>query len=351
MTQLLIVMQILLSLVVGVYFFRQLRRDRDARPRAPRGARRGGARAPSALHPPFQPLNEAVRPRSFAEIVGQEEGVRALKAVLCGENPQHVLIYGPPGVGKTCAARLALEAAKRSEGTPFREDAPFVEMDATCLRFDERAIADPLFGSVHDPIYQGAGPLGQSGVPQPKEGAVTRAHGGVLFLDEIGEMHPVQMNKLLKVLEDRMVRFDSAYYDPTDEATPAYIHDIFQNGLPADFRLIGATTRSPADIPPALRSRCMEIYFRPLEREELALVAENAARRAGYALSGRTRRWWPPMPTAPAPRSTSCSWRRPRRGRKSGRSITRADVEYVAACSRRALAREPEPVRAIRRGR
>ena len=64
-------------------------------------------------------------------------------------------------------------------------------MDATCLRFDERAIADPLFGSVHDPIYQGAGPLGQSGVPQPKEGAVTRAHGGILFLDEIGEMHPV----------------------------------------------------------------------------------------------------------------------------------------------------------------
>ena len=113
--------------------------------------------------------------------------MRALKAVLCGENPQHVLIYGPPGVGKTCAARLALEAAKRSAGTPFREDAPFVEMDATCLRFDERAIADPLFGSVHDPIYQGAGPLGQSGVPQPKEGAVTRAHGGILFLDESGE--------------------------------------------------------------------------------------------------------------------------------------------------------------------
>ena len=287
MAQLLTVMQILLSLIVGVYFFRQLRRDRDARPARCREARAEAEHVRRLRSIRLsRPLNEAVRPRSFDEIVGQEEGVRALKAVLCGENPQHVLIYGPPGVGKTCAARLALEAAKRSAGTPFREDAPFVEMDATCLRFDERAIADPLFGSVHDPIYQGAGPLGQSGVPQPKEGAVTRAHGGILFLDEIGEMHPVQMNKLLKVLEDRIVRFDSAYYDPTDEATPAYIHDIFQNGLPADFRLIGATTRGPADIPPALRSRCMEIYFRPLEREELALVAENAARRAGYALSG-----------------------------------------------------------------
>ena len=35
------------------------------------------------------------------------------------------------------------------------------------------------------------GQLGAQGVPQPKPGAVTKAHGGVLFLDEIGELHPV----------------------------------------------------------------------------------------------------------------------------------------------------------------
>ena len=344
MAQLLTVMQILLSLIVGVYFFRQLRRDRDARPARCREARAEAEHVRRLRSIRLsRPLNEAVRPRSFDEIVGQEEGVRALKAVLCGENPQHVLIYGPPGVGKTCAARLALEAAKRSAGTPFREDAPFVEMDATCLRFDERAIADPLFGSVHDPIYQGAGPLGQSGVPQPKEGAVTRAHGGILFLDEIGEMHPVQMNKLLKVLEDRIVRFDSAYYDPTDEATPAYIHDIFQNGLPADFRLIGATTRGPADIPPALRSRCMEIYFRPLEREELALVAENAARRAGYALSGEDAALVAAYADSARTAVNLVQLAAATARQEERRSITRADVEYVAACSRRALAREPQP--------
>ena len=344
MAQLLTVMQILLSLIVGVYFFRQLRRDRDARPARCREARAEAEHVRRLRSIRLsRPLNEAVRPRSFDEIVGQEEGVRALKAVLCGENPQHVLIYGPPGVGKTCAARLALEAAKRSAGTPFREDAPFVEMDATCLRFDERAIADPLFGSVHDPIYQGAGPLGQSGVPQPKEGAVTRAHGGILFLDEIGEMHPVQMNKLLKVLEDRIVRFDSAYYDPTDEATPAYIHDIFQNGLPADFRLIGATTRGPADIPPALRSRCMEIYFRPLEREELALVAENAARRAGYVLSGEDAALVAAYADSARTAVNLVQLAAATARQEERRSITRADVEYVAACSRRTLAREPQP--------
>ena len=286
MTLLLTAMQRMLTLVVGLYFSA----SSAATARRVRPAARGAPRwntcaifAPSA----FPAAQRGRAPRSFAEIVGQEEGVRALRAVLCGKDPQHVLIYGPPGVGKTCAARLALEAAKRSEGTPFAEDAPFVEMDATCLRFDERAIADPLFGSVHDPIYQGAGPLGQSGVPQPKEGAVTRAPRRRAFSRRDREMHPVQMNKLLKVLEDRVVRFDSAYYDPGDEATPAYIHDIFQHGLPADFRLIGATTRSPADIPPALRSRCMEIFFRPLEREELAQVAENAAQRAGCSLSRR----------------------------------------------------------------
>ena len=39
--------------------------------------------------------------------------LKALRAALCGPNPQHVLIYGPPGVGKTAAARLVLVNATR----------------------------------------------------------------------------------------------------------------------------------------------------------------------------------------------------------------------------------------------
>lgn len=231
------------------------------------------------------PLSEKARPAKMNEVIGQEEGIRALRAAMCGPNPQHVIIYGPPGCGKTCAARLVLEEARRQKDSPFDKNSKFVEVDATCVRFDERAIADPLMGSVHDPIYQGAGALGSAGVPQPKPGAVSRAHCGILFLDEIGELHPVQMNKLLKVLEDRRVMLDSAYYNPDDATIPRYIHDIFHNGLPADFRLVGATTRSPSEISPALRSRCMEVFFRALTPEEIALIASGAAERAGCAMA------------------------------------------------------------------
>lgn len=230
-----------------------------------------------------EPLSEQMRPSSLEEIIGQEKAIRALRAALCTPNPQHVLIYGPPGVGKTAAARLILEEAKRKGGSPFLHTAKFIEIDATTLRFDERNIADPLMGSVHDPIYQGAGAFGQAGVPQPRPGAICEAHGGVLFIDEIGELHPIQMNKLLKVLEDRVAHFQSSYYSRQDKAIPPYIHQIFQKGLPADFRLIGATTRSPEEIPDALRSRCTEIFFERLKKEDMEQIAEHTLQRTGIS--------------------------------------------------------------------
>ncbi len=222
-----------------------------------------------------KPYSETLRPLNISEIIGQDDAILALKAAICTDNPQHVLIYGPPGVGKTAASRLLLEEAKRNPRSPFNENSKFIEIDATTLRFDERSIADPLIGSVHDPIYQGAGEFGNFGIPRPHEGAVTKANGGILFIDEIGELHSTQMNKLLKVLEDRKVFFTSSYYNPGNTNIPEYIHDIFKNGLPADFRLIGATTRRPEEIPQALRSRCIEIYFNELLPEDIMKISEN----------------------------------------------------------------------------
>lgn len=273
------------AVVIGLYFWNLLRQQQTNKWAVDRESRKEMEKLHRMKRIALtEPLSERTRPASFDEIIGQAEGLRALRAALCGPNPQHVIIYGPPGVGKTAAARLVLEEAKRSPLSPFGESAAFVEVDATTARFDDRGIADPLLGSVHDPIYQGAGPLGIAGIPQPKPGAVTKAHGGILFIDEIGELHPIQMNKLLKVLEDRRVFLESAYYSAEDPNIPPHIHEIFQKGLPADFRLVGATTRMPHEIPPAIRSRCLEVFFRPLHPEEIGVIARNAARKIAFSL-------------------------------------------------------------------
>ncbi|MDD4675309.1 MAG: ATP-dependent protease LonB [Syntrophaceticus schinkii] len=277
------IIQIVFVVVVGLYFWNLLRSQQGTRVAVDRESKKELEKIQRLRRISLaEPLAERTRPQRFEEIIGQEEGLKALRAALCGPNPQHVLIYGSPGVGKTAAARLVLEEAKSNSLSPFGRNAKFVEMDATIARFDERGIADPLIGSVHDPIYQGAGAMGVAGIPQPKPGAVTKAHGGILFIDEIGELHPIQLNKLLKVLEDRKVVLESAYYNSEDTHIPAHIHDIFQNGLPADFRLIGATTRLPEEISPAVRSRCVEVFFRSLLPEEIRKIAENAVQRVGF---------------------------------------------------------------------
>ena len=283
LTVALMIIQVFFAVVIGMYFWNLLRSQQSNRTAVDRESKKEMEKLRKLRSVTLsKPLTEKTRPATVEEIIGQKEGLRALKAALCGPNPQHVLIYGPPGIGKTAAARVILEEAKKNPLSPFRQDAVFIETDATIARFDERGIADPLIGSVHDPIYQGAGAMGVAGIPQPKPGAVSKAHGGVLFIDEIGELHSSQMNKLLKVLEDRKVFLESSYYNSEDMNIPSHIHDIFQNGLPADFRLVGATTRTPQEIPPAIRSRCMEIFFRPLLPEEIALITENAVGKIGF---------------------------------------------------------------------
>jgi len=280
-----VMIQIFFIIVIGLYFFNLLRGQQGSKVAVTKESKKELEKLEKLRQVKLsEPLSERTRPSSFSDIVGQQEGIQALRAALCGPNPQHVIIFGPPGVGKTAAARLVLEDAKKNPHSPFNEESKFLEVDGATSRFDERGIADPLIGSVHDPIYQGAGAMGIAGIPQPKPGAVTKAHGGILFIDEIGELHPVQINKLLKVLEDRKVMLESAYYSSEDTNIPSHIHDIFQNGLPADFRMIAATTRLPQEIPPAIRSRCVEIFFRGLLPHEISIIGEKAARKIGVPI-------------------------------------------------------------------
>ncbi len=274
------ILNFIFAAIIGIYFLRLLLTQNNSSQAVARESRSELEKLAKLRSLKLsEPLSEKTRPQSFNEIIGQEDAIKMLRAALCGPNPQHILIYGPPGVGKTAAARLVLEEAKINPISPFGSKATFIELDAATARFDERGIADPLIGSVHDPIYQGAGPMGVAGIPQPKPGAVSKAHGGILFIDEIGELHNIQINKLLKVLEDRKVLLESAYYNKENSKIPEHIHSIFQKGLPADFRLVGATTRSPNEIVPAIRSRCLEVYFKPLTASDIMTIAENASRR------------------------------------------------------------------------
>jgi Lon-like ATP-dependent protease len=277
--------QLIFGVVIGLYFWNLLKSQQSRKAVITKVSDKENMKLRQMRNVKLsEPLSSLSRPSTFSEIIGQEEGISILRSALCGPNPQHVIIYGPPGVGKTAAARLVLKEACANPRSPFKESAKFIEVDATICRFDERNIADPLIGSVHDPIYQGAGSMGAAGIPQPKPGACTRAHGGILFVDEIGELHPLQLNKLLKILEDRKVMLDSAYYNENDKNIPDHIHDIFQNGLPADFRLVGATTRMPSELPPALRSRCMEIFFKPLDHKSIKTITRSAAEKIRLVL-------------------------------------------------------------------
>jgi ATP-dependent Lon protease len=226
-----------------------------------------------------------LRPSLLEDVVGQDAAIRALLGKIASPFPQHVVLYGPPGVGKTTVARLALERAKSATYSPFSKDAPFIEVGGSTLRWDPRETTNPLLGSVHDPIYQGSRrDFAEGGIPEPKLGLVTKAHGGVLFIDELGELDPMLQIKLLKVLEDKRVNFESSYYDESDPNVPAYVKRLFAQGAPADFVLIGATTRMPEEIDPAIRSRCAEVFFTPLNQSHIMQIVTSAAQRLSAKL-------------------------------------------------------------------
>ena len=145
MNSVIMITQFFFTLVVGMYFFTKLRNEKSDSETLANNSKKEAEHLNCMRHIHLsEPVTETARPKNVNEIIGQDDGIRAIKAALCGPDPQHILIYGPAGVGKTAAARVALECAKKSNGTPFSKNAKFIETDATIMRYDERSIADPL---------------------------------------------------------------------------------------------------------------------------------------------------------------------------------------------------------------
>lgn len=123
--------------------------------------------------------------------------------------PGSVLIYGESGTGKEYLARQIYEASDYSAGK-------FVPVNCGAIPIE--LFESELFGYVEG-AFTGAKKGGKTGL-------IEQANGGVLFLDEIGEMPLLQQVKLLRVLQDRKVR-------PLGGARE----------IEVDFKLIAATNR------------------------------------------------------------------------------------------------------------
>jgi len=123
---------------------------------------------------------EALGGESFGELVGGSEPMRVLFAELrrLSRESGHVLLEGETGTGKELAARAIHAHSERRRG-------PFRVVDFTLLT--EANVDAELFG--------------RPGVP----GAFEAAAGGIVFLDEVGELRPELQPRLLRVLETREV--------------------------------------------------------------------------------------------------------------------------------------------------
>jgi DNA-binding NtrC family response regulator len=133
---------------------------------------------------------EVDRARGLGEIVGESAPMRQLLA-LCervAASDATVLILGESGTGKELLARTLHRVGPRA-------DQPFVAFDCSALA--PSLLEAELFGHEKG-AFTGAG--------KARRGLFREAHGGTIFLDEIGDIAPQIQNKLLRVLQEREIK-------------------------------------------------------------------------------------------------------------------------------------------------
>jgi two-component system response regulator PilR (NtrC family) len=158
----------------------------------------------------FALRRDAAGRNSLENIVGVSSGMERLKSTIrtVASTNSTVLVQGESGTGKELVARAVHACSPRAAE-------PFVSIN--CGAFPETLLESELFGYVKGAF---------TGANQNKRGLFEVAHGGTIFLDEIGEMTLAMQVKLLRVLQERLVRPVGG----TGE-------------IPVDVRVIAATNR------------------------------------------------------------------------------------------------------------
>ena len=173
------------------------------------------------------PLAARIRPSTLEELVGQEHVIgegTALRLAIEQDRPPSMILFGPPGTGKTTIARIVAE----------RTGAAFEEISAVSARV----------GDVRDVIARAVERLGANGLRT------------ILFIDEIHRFNKAQQDSVLHAVEDGVVT------------------------------LIGATTENPYfEVNSALLSRCTVIELHALSDEELGVVIRRGAGELGAELA------------------------------------------------------------------
>ncbi|GAJ93462.1 sigma-54 dependent transcriptional regulator [Agrobacterium sp. SHOUNA12C] len=162
------------------------------------------------------------------KLLGESKAIQHVRETIArvAPLPTSVLLTGKSGTGKEVAARSLHSLSNRS-------DKLFVPINCGAIPAD--MIESELFGHLKG-AFTGAG--------RAREGLFMHAHGGTVFLDEIGELPYALQTKLLRVLEDRRVR-------PVGS----------EREVPFDARFVFATN---ADLPKRVEAGAFraDLYFR-----------------------------------------------------------------------------------------
>ena len=211
------------------------------------------------IEPEAQPLDlPPSQARRFGELVGESLAMREVFAVLerVAGSDATLLVEGETGTGKELVARAIHDASPRRRG-------PFIAVD--CGALPEGLLESELFGHVRGAF---------TGAANARAGMIARADGGTLFLDELGRIPPTVQARLLRVLEERIVR---PLGGDTERAVDVRVVAASRDDLDAEV----AAGRFRPDL--LYRLAVVRVALPPLRtrREDIALLVRELLRRRG----------------------------------------------------------------------